>query len=347
MNLELKQVTKSFGTINVVPPIDLSIKQGEFIVLLGPSGCGKSTILRMIAGLEDVTSGSISIDGRVVNDVPPKDRDLAMVFQSYALYPHMSVFDNMGFGLKMRAFPEEEIKSRVLQAAKYLDLEKHLYKKPSALSGGQRQRVAMGRALVRRPKIFLFDEPLSNLDAQLRIGLRSEIKRLHHEVNATTIYVTHDQEEAMSLADRIIILRHGRVEQQGSPLDIFTRPKNLFVAEFLGSPRINLLDKEVRGQRVGIGKLELPVDTDGRVRVGIRPGDISFYPKDRWVEGGAFKVRYAENLGDSTLVHGLLDQQPVIMLTNTKRVPQSGEHPCYINPQNVGLFHQETGLLLN
>ncbi len=350
MNLELQNITKNFGYTNIIPPLDLTIKQGEFIVLLGPSGCGKSTILRMIAGLEEVTSGVIKINDRIVNDLPPKDRDLAMVFQSYALYPHMNVRENMSFGLKMRSFSKAEIRERVDNAARFLHLEEHLDKLPSALSGGQRQRVAMGRVLVRRPKIFLFDEPLSNLDAKLRIELRGEIKRLHQKAKATTIYVTHDQEEAMSLADRIIILRKGIIEQEGTPLEIFTRPKNTFVAEFLGSPKINFINKDVASSHiVAVGELSLPVKdiATRHVKVGIRPGDISFYPKENWVLGGNFEVDRVELLGDSTLVHGSLEQQSMTMLTNTKKVPVQGAHPCYINPANIGVFNSDSGLLLS
>lgn len=350
MKLELENTVKRYGATTIVPPLNLTINEGEFIVLLGPSGCGKSTILRMIAGLEEVTSGKIKINGQVVNGLQPKDRDLAMVFQSYALYPHMTVRENMSFSLKMRSFSKDEIKDRVDNAARFLHLEEHLNKLPSALSGGQRQRVAMGRVLVRRPKIFLFDEPLSNLDAKLRLELRGEIKRLHQKASATTIYVTHDQEEAMSLADRIIILRAGVIEQEGSPIEIFNRPRNTFIAEFLGSPKINFIEKDISPKEsIQIGHLQIPIkDSSNRhVKVGIRPGDISFYPKKDWILGGDFEVDRVELLGDSTLVHGSIEKQPITMLTNTKQVPNHGTHPCYINPGNIGIFHADTGNLLN
>src|SRR3954452_6357581 len=240
--VSVRKVVKAYeGGVQAVKGIDLEITDQEFVVLVGPSGCGKSTTLRMIAGLEEITSGEIWIGGDVVNDVPPRDRDIAMVFQNYALYPHMSVFDNMAFGLKLRKFPRDEIRRRVDEAARILDIQPLLERKPKALSGGQRQRVAMGRAIVRNPKLFLFDEPLSNLDAQLRDEMRGEIKRLHQESATTMIYVTHDQIEAMTLADRIVLMRDGQIEQQGAPLELFERPATRFVAGFLGSPTINFL----------------------------------------------------------------------------------------------------------
>jgi ABC-type sugar transport system ATPase subunit len=345
--LELENVTKSFSKKEIIKPFSVGIGQGEFLVLLGPSGCGKSTILRLIAGLENVDSGVIRIDGQTVNKLQPAERDLAMVFQSYALYPHMTVFDNIAFGLKMRGFSKADIRQRVEEAARFLQLTDYLDYLPAALSGGQRQRVAMGRAVVRRPKIFLFDEPLSNLDAKLRMELRSEIKRLHKKLGVTTIYVTHDQEEAMSLADRIIVLRDGVIEQDGSPAAIFNRPRNRFIAEFLGNPRMNIhefpVDPETRA--IELGELKLAVNEKGvdKVLLGIRPGDISFYPKEHWVYGGKFHIESTEMLGDSTLVHGSIQRLSTVVTTNSKNTPPTGDINCYINPENLSVFDPATG----
>ena len=237
----LHQVVKKYGDVEAVRAIDLDIPDNEFVVLVGPSGCGKSTTLRMIAGLEEITSGDISIGGEVVNDLPPKDRDIAMVFQNYALYPHMTAYENMSFGLKLRKFPKAEIKQRVEHAARILDITELLERRPKALSGGQRQRVAMGRAIVRNPKVFLFDEPLSNLDAKLRVQMRTEIKRVHQKVKTTTVYVTHDQVEAMTLADRVVVMNNGRIEQIGTPQELYHNPKTRFVAGFIGSPAMNFI----------------------------------------------------------------------------------------------------------
>src|ERR1700756_3447913 len=237
----LRNVVKRFDNVEAVRSINLDIPDNEFVVLVGPSGCGKSTTLRMIAGLEEVTSGDIYIGAEVVNDRPPKDRDIAMVFQNYALYPHMSVYENMSFGLKLRKFPKEEIRKRVDHAARILDKTEPLDRKPKALSGGQRQRVAMGRAIVRNPKVFLFDEPLSNLDAKLRVQMRTEIKRVHQMVKTTTVYVTHDQVEAMTLADRVVVMNGGRIEQVGAPNYLYHSPATQFVAGFIGSPAMNMV----------------------------------------------------------------------------------------------------------
>src|SRR6188474_1012074 len=237
----LRKVVKFYDEVEAVSAIDLDIADKEFVVLVGPSGCGKSTTLRMIAGLEDITDGEIAVDGEVVNDVPPKDRDMAMVFQNYALYPHMTVYQNMSFGLRLKHYPKDEIEKRVQEAARILDIKELLDRKPRQLSGGQRQRVAMGRAIVRNPKVFLFDEPLSNLDAKLRVQMRTEIKRVHQKVRTTTIYVTHDQVEAMTLADRVVVMNKGRIEQIGAPNDLYHAPATRFVAGFIGSPAMNLL----------------------------------------------------------------------------------------------------------
>jgi multiple sugar transport system ATP-binding protein len=253
--VSLRQIVKTYeGGVPAVKGIDLDIANQEFVVLVGPSGCGKSTTLRMVAGLEEVTSGEIAIGGMVVNDVPPRDRDIAMVFQNYALYPHMTVFDNMAFGLTLRRFPKDEIRRRVENAARILDITPLLDRKPKALSGGQRQRVAMGRAIVRDPKVFLFDEPLSNLDAKLRVQMRTEIKKVHQTVKTTTIYVTHDQVEAMTLADRVVVMNHGVIEQVGPPQELYHRPATRFVAGFIGSPGMNFIPARLAN---GAGSLRL------------------------------------------------------------------------------------------
>src|SRR5499427_5691286 len=238
----MKELNKKYDEVHAVKDVNLHIRDKEFIVLVGPSGCGKSTTLRMVAGLEEITSGEISIGDRVVNDLPPKDRDIAMVFQNYALYPHMTVYDNMAFGLKMRKFPKAEIAKRVQDAAEILGIQELLKRKPRQLSGGQRQRVAVGRAIVRHPQVFLFDEPLSNLDAKLRVQMRVELKRLHDRLETTAIYVTHDQVEAMTLGDRVVVMKDGLVQQVGEPLTIYAKPRNRFVAGFIGSPAMNFVD---------------------------------------------------------------------------------------------------------
>ncbi len=290
--VSIRKIVKAYeGDVQAVKGIDLEIDDHEFVVLVGPSGCGKSTTLRMIAGLEEITSGEIWIDGGVVNDVPPKDRDIAMVFQNYALYPHMSVFENMAFGLKLRKFPKEEIRRRVDDAAKMLDIQMLLDRKPKALSGGQRQRVAMGRAIVRNPKVFLFDEPLSNLDAKLRVQMRTEIKKVHQLVPTTTVYVTHDQVEAMTLADRVVVMNHGVIEQVGTPNDLYHSPATKFVAGFIGSPAMNFIPCQLEQAAGGLNirltdKLSFPVPADRTARytsqvgkagltLGLRPEHIA------------------------------------------------------------------------
>jgi multiple sugar transport system ATP-binding protein len=282
--ITLEGVHKSYGDVPVVHGVDIEIADGEFVVLVGPSGCGKSTLLRMVAGLETITDGKLRIDGRVVNDLAPKDRDIAMVFQSYALYPHMSVAQNMGFSLKLRGVAAEEIDRQVRRAAQILALEPYLDRRPRELSGGQRQRVAMGRAIVRNPQVFLFDEPLSNLDAKLRVQMRAEIKALHQQLKITTVYVTHDQTEAMTMADRIVVMQGGHVEQSGAPLDLYDRPANVFVAGFLGSPAMNFIPGTlVAGDQPGLRLADgstiavrpFPAELAGQnVTFGIRPEDI-------------------------------------------------------------------------
>jgi len=279
-SVQLSSVRKSFGRVEVVHGVDVSIADGEFVVLVGPSGCGKSTLLRMIAGLEEITSGEIRIGANVVNQVPPKARDIAMVFQNYALYPHMTVFDNMAFSMKLAGRSKDEMRGRVDQAAKILGLTPYLERFPRQLSGGQRQRVAMGRAIVRNPQVFLFDEPLSNLDAKLRVQMRTEIKELHQRLKTTSVYVTHDQIEAMTMADKIVVMNGGNVEQIGSPLDLYDDPANLFVAGFIGSPAMNFLPgRLVNGSGVGVklsngSELAAPAtkESGGReVTLGVRP----------------------------------------------------------------------------
>ncbi|WP_099827885.1 ABC transporter ATP-binding protein [Oceaniglobus indicus] len=269
--IEMRSVSKKYGNVEVLRDIDLNIADGEFIVLVGPSGCGKSTLLRMVAGLEPITGGDFTIGGKLMNDVPPRDRDIAMVFQSYALYPHMTVGRNMGFSMEIRKTPKRERLGPVAGAAATLGLDKLLDRYPKALSGGQRQRVAMGRAIVRDPKAFLFDEPLSNLDAALRVEMRLEIARLHQRLSTTMIYVTHDQVEAMTLADRIVVLDAGRIQQVGTPLDLYERPANRFVATFIGSPNMNILDATAVEGGMQIGKSPVIAAPKGAVQLGIRP----------------------------------------------------------------------------
>jgi multiple sugar transport system ATP-binding protein len=322
--ITLEGVHKSYGNVPVVHGVDIEIADGEFVVLVGPSGCGKSTLLRMVAGLETITDGTLRIDGRVVNDLAPKDRDIAMVFQSYALYPHMSVAQNMGFSLKLRGVAADEIDRQVRRAAQILALEPYLDRRPRELSGGQRQRVAMGRAIVRNPQVFLFDEPLSNLDAKLRVQMRAEIKALHQQLQITTVYVTHDQTEAMTMADRIVVMQGGHVEQSGAPLDLYDRPANVFVAGFLGSPAMNF----IRGTLVAGDRPGLRLDDGSVVEVrafpsalagkdiifGIRPEDIEIAP-----DGGlAATVGIVEPTGAETHVMARAGGQDVTLVRNDR-----------------------------
>jgi multiple sugar transport system ATP-binding protein len=284
-SVSFRDIQKAYGRVKVIHGIDFTIADGEFVVLVGPSGCGKSTLLRMLAGLEEITGGEIMIDGKVVNDLESKDRDIAMVFQSYALYPHMTVRENMGFSLRLRKADAKTTEDRVANAARILNLEPLLDRTPRELSGGQRQRVAMGRAIVRDPKVFLFDEPLSNLDAKLRVAMRAEIKALHQRLKTTTVYVTHDQIEAMTMADRIVVMHDGIIEQIGTPLELFDRPGNLFVAQFIGSPAMNVFEGTLRGGAVEAlgGRWPLPAGvgkgSEGQVvHYGIRPTDLQLAP---------------------------------------------------------------------
>ena len=313
-SITLDKVGKTYaGGVQAVHSIDLTIADGEFVVLVGPSGCGKSTLLRMIAGLETITGGTVEIGGRVVNQIEPADRDIAMVFQNYALYPHMTVRQNLAYGLKNRGTPKPEIARRVDEAAKILEIGGFLDRKPRALSGGQRQRVAMGRAIVREPAAFLFDEPLSNLDAKLRVQMRGEIKQLQARLGTTSIYVTHDQLEAMTLAHRLVVLNGGRIEQVGTPLDVYRRPASAFVAAFIGSPAMNLLTAEVSGGRARLGDAALTVHTavSGPVTLGLRPEDLRLA---RVGSEGALPMRvaYVEELGAQRLVHGTVAGQALV-----------------------------------
>ena len=295
----LSNITKKYGEVQVIHGIDLEIKDGEFCVFVGPSGCGKSTLLRMVAGLEDTTGGAISIGTRDVTREDPARRGVAMVFQTYALYPHMTVQENMGFGLRMNGHPKHEIAQKVAEASRILKLDDYLKRKPAALSGGQRQRVSIGRAIVRGPEVFLFDEPLSNLDAELRVEMRVEIARLHKEIGATMIYVTHDQVEAMTLADKIVVLRGGVIEQVGAPMDLYRDPDNKFVAGFIGSPAMNFLSAVVKNGAVDVPGLESAVDlpvtlpSDGTaVEIGLRPEHLTLDPKGR-----THRIDMTESLG--------------------------------------------------
>jgi multiple sugar transport system ATP-binding protein len=327
--ISIRKIAKTYDSYQAVHGIDLEIADKEFVVLVGPSGCGKSTTLRMIAGLEAISAGEIHIGGRLVNDMPPRDRDIAMVFQNYALYPHMSVFDNMAFGLQLRNFGRAEIKRRVDHAARMLDIEPLLARRPKALSGGQRQRVAMGRAIVRNPKVFLFDEPLSNLDAKLRVQMRTEIKKVHQLVPTTTVYVTHDQVEAMTLADRVVVMNAGRIEQVGPPQELYHRPVSRFVASFIGNPGMNFLPVDVIGQGDGLAVrladgtvLPIPASRRGRYAaqkgralvLGLRPEHITDQADSGRAGFAAMtaKVEVTEPMGMETMVHFFVGSAPVI-----------------------------------
>ena len=350
--VELKQVVKSYGNVQVIHGIDLEIKHGEFVVFVGPSGCGKSTLLRMIAGLEAISGGTISIDGQVVKDLPPRSRDISMVFQDYALYPHKTLYDNMAFGLRLRHTPEDQIKARVMDAAKLLRIDHMLDRRPAALSGGQRQRVAIGRAIVRKPKVFLFDEPLSNLDAQLRQEMRSEIKRLHQRLGATIIYVTHDQVEAMTMADRICVLSAGRRMQYDTPDTVYNKPAALFVAGFTGSPAMNLAECTLSGGMADLGgvRLPLPGDLAGRgsgaekVKFGVRPENIrltSSGPDDIALPA---EVSLLEPLGAETLVTFKIGASEMVArcAASFKEAP-GARLQVHMSPRHLHLFDMGSG----
>ena len=354
--VNILNVQKRFGSVNVIHGIDIDIKDGEFVVLVGPSGCGKSTLLRMIAGLEELSDGEIHIGPREVSHLPARDRDIAMVFQNYALYPHMTVKDNMGFALKLKKVSAEETKAKVDRAAAILGLEKLLDRYPRQLSGGQRQRVAMGRALVRDPQVFLFDEPLSNLDAKLRVQMRSEIKALHQKVGTTSIYVTHDQIEAMTLADRVVVLNHGRIEQQGTPLELYKTPANLFVAAFIGSPAMNLIEGVVDGEgdqpaarlkdgtaiRIAASR---KVKRGQPVTIGLRPehigsaigGDISLTGRTVLVEPTGAQTHVVFELAGDQVTAVVDGEQPVKVNT---------PFAATVHHERVHVFDRASGLAL-
>ncbi len=343
--LAIRNVKKSYGAVNIIHGVDVDIADGEFVILVGPSGCGKSTLLRMIAGLEEITGGEISIGGRVVNNLQPKDRDIAMVFQNYALYPQMTVAQNMGFALELAGVKRPEIDRKVAEAAEILGLQPLLGRKPAQLSGGQRQRVAMGRAIVRDPKVFLFDEPLSNLDAKLRVKMRAEIKALHQRLKTTIVYVTHDQIEAMTMADKIVVLQGGKVEQVGTPLELYDRPQNVFVAGFMGSPAMNFLEGKLTGSDqptvtlasgTSIKLAASAVNSEGRdVIIGIRPEDLSFA-----TEGGVpATVNVVEPTGSETHVALTVEGKEVtwVMRERAELMPGQIVHLSFMSP-NVHFF---------
>ncbi len=329
-----------------VETTSFTIQDGEFVVLVGPSGCGKSTLLRMIAGLEDITEGILKIGDRVVNDVDPADRDIAMVFQNYALYPHMTVRKNIGYGLKNRGTPAAEIAAKVEDAAKMLNLSEYLDRKPAQLSGGQRQRVAMGRAVVRDPALFLFDEPLSNLDAKLRNQMRIEIKALQRRLGTTAVYVTHDQVEAMTMADRIIVLNAGKIEQIGTPSEIYHNPASTFVASFMGAPPMNLIDAEAADGQVRLngydGLMPAPQAASGRVTLGVRPEDVELD------ENGSvtFRVDILEELGAHRLLHGTIGDQTFTVMVGKDHPAQTGDTRVALKPEALRLFDAETGKVI-
>ncbi|MCP4561718.1 MAG: sn-glycerol-3-phosphate ABC transporter ATP-binding protein UgpC [Bosea sp.] len=355
--LSLTQVQKRFGAVEVIRGVDLSITSGEFVVFVGPSGCGKSTLLRMIAGLEPISGGELSIGGIRMNDTAASQRGIAMVFQSYALYPHMSVFKNMSFGLETARMAKAEIDRRVRKAAEILQITPLLERKPRQLSGGQRQRVAIGRAIVRDPKIFLFDEPLSNLDAELRVQTRVEIAKLHADIGATMIYVTHDQVEAMTLADRIVVLRAGIVEQHGTPLDIYNKPANRFIAGFIGSPKMNFIDvtaAEDGGNTtiaLGAGRFSLPtrdrIDAGEKLTLGVRPEHVITGGAAE-IDLGTLAIIHVEQLGGQTIAYGrLADGQPLnVVLEGQRRINAGDSLPVGAMAEGCHLFADD-GLRLN
>ncbi len=348
-HVTVTDVTKKYGALPVIHGVGIDIADGEFVVLVGPSGCGKSTLLRMIAGLETISGGTVAIGGRVVNDVLPKDRDIAMVFQNYALYPHKTVADNMGFPLKLKGAPRSEIEAKVRKAADILDLGKLLDRYPKQLSGGQRQRVAMGRAIVRDPQVFLFDEPLSNLDAKLRVTMRVEIKELHQRLKTTTIYVTHDQIEAMTMADKIVVMRDGRVEQIGAPLDLYDRPANVFVAGFIGSPSMNFVPGRLSMASGQVNFVSdkgtvLPVpegtpDHGEPVIYGIRPEHIDVRP-----DGLSARISVLEPTGSETQIFAHLGGDPVMAAVRDRVAVTPGDTISFrIDPYRAHLFEARSG----
>lgn len=357
--VRLSGIEKAYGAVKVVHGIDLEVSDKEFVVLVGPSGCGKSTTLRMVAGLEEISGGELCIDGKVVNRVAPKDRDVAMVFQNYALYPHLDVAENIAFGLRIRRTPKAEIEKLVSDVAGILGLEQYLKRKPADLSGGQRQRVAMGRAIVRHPKVFLFDEPLSNLDAKLRTQMRAEIKRLHKRLGVTSLYVTHDQVEAMTLADRIVVMNGGRIEQVGTPMELFLNPANTFVAGFLGSPPMNQLEALLTArdgapvatfgdQTIALPQHENLRHSEGRkIIVGIRP-EYAIVDAQHGSGPVRMDVDLVETLGSEALIHATVNDAPFIIKSNTENGTRdfSGADRFSVDPALIRVFDHETGIAI-
>jgi multiple sugar transport system ATP-binding protein len=361
--VQMKDLTKIYeGNVKAVDRANITVNDKEFVVLVGPSGCGKTTTLRMVAGLEDITSGELMIDDELKNDVPPKDRDIAMVFQNYALYPHMTVYDNMAFGLKIRKFKKEEIQKRVKEAAQILDIEELLDRKPKALSGGQRQRVAVGRAIVRQPKVFLFDEPLSNLDAKLRVQMRAEISSLHNRLQATMIYVTHDQVEAMTMADKIVVMKGGLVQQIGSPLELYNKPVNRFVAGFIGSPPMNFMTVTVKeeGGKIIVDEGDFTLGTtekqSGKLKpyvgkqvvFGIRPEDINYTDSDKPLRTMPAEVSVIEPLGAEIHLFVTTSKHTFIAKVSPDNTFQVGDKKNFeVNIEKVIYFDLETEQALN
>jgi len=342
-DVKINEIRKSYGTVEILHGLNIDIADGEFLALVGPSGCGKSTLLRMIAGLEPINSGTIAIGDRVVNNLPPSERDIAMVFQTYALYPHKSVAENMGFALKVAKVDKSEIDRRVKEAAEILSLTEYLDRRPRHLSGGQRQRVAMGRAIVRDPQVFLFDEPLSNLDAKLRIQMRTEIKELHQRLKTTTVFVTHDQIEAMTLADRIVVMQGGIIEQIGTPLELYDNPANKFVATFIGAPSMNLLAAEISDGKTSIGDLTFdgPSGT-GKVTLGIRPEHLILSD-----DGLPMQVKVVEPTGAETMVFLRYEGQNVTAIFRERHAFTSGQTiHLRPDPDHIHIFDATTGARL-
>jgi sn-glycerol 3-phosphate transport system ATP-binding protein len=353
-DVSLRDIYKSFGKNEVIHGISCDMRDGEFIAILGPSGCGKSTVLRMIAGLEVITAGEIAINGKVVNDLEPADRDIAMVFQNYALYPHMTVYKNMAYGLKIRRMPKDEIDRRVRNAARILELTEFLDRKPRQLSGGQRQRVAMGRCIVREPKVFLFDEPLSNLDAKLRVQMRLEIRKLHEDLKITSVYVTHDQVEAMTLGDRLIVMDDGNAAQIGTPLEVYEKPATRFVAGFIGSPAMNFLEGRISpdGRSIELnGDVKLPLQNGNapeyggkEVTLGIRPEHFGIADESGNVMH--LNVDHVEQLGADTLVHGHFGEEKnflTVRLSDIQHFKKNTLLSLAVPAEKLHLFDQQTG----
>jgi len=343
-SIQLRQIKKAYGDVHVIHGVDLTIEPGDFTVFVAPLGCGKSTLLRMIAGLEPITGGYLLIDGQRMNEVPAAKRGIAMVFQSYALYPHMNVYQNLAFGLETAKMPKAEIAERVQRAAEILKIEPLLKRKPKQLSGGQRQRVAIGRAIVREPKIFLFDEPLSNLDAELRVAMRVEIAKLHNDLGNTMIYVTHDQVEAMTMADKIVVLRAGIIEQAGAPLELYNNPRNLFVAGFIGSPKMNFMTTSVEAGKLKTGgvSLDLGRSVTGATTLGIRPEHITI-ADGSGVKFAEVTVDLVENLGGQTVVYATTadGQALTIVLEGQRTVAIGSTVSAYVDPAKAHIFDAE------